>query len=177
MVTKLQRVIQPFPAAEPEIGCLLAMLADSRDRTRQAVQDLKPAAVDWIGGFNGHCIGTLLYHIAAVEISWLGIEVAEGHLPETVWADFPYEVRDEQGRLTTVKGISLADHLGRLKRVRARLLETYQSMSLAEYRRPRQLTEYDVTPEWVLHHLMQHEAEHRDEIRSLRAAAARELEA
>ncbi len=37
--------------------------------------------------------------------------------------------------------------------------------------RPRRLPGYDVTPCWVLHHLMQHEAEHRAEIARLRAAA------
>jgi uncharacterized damage-inducible protein DinB len=32
---------------------------------------------------------------------------------------------------------------------------------------------YDVTPEWVLHHLMQHEAEHRSQIGAPRARAQR----
>jgi uncharacterized damage-inducible protein DinB len=35
----------------------------------------------------------------------------------------------------------------------------------------RSLAEYDVTPEWVLHHMMQHEAEHRGQIGALRAGA------
>jgi uncharacterized damage-inducible protein DinB len=37
------------------------------------------------------------------------------------------------------------------------------------------LPPYDVTPEWVLHHLMQHEAEHRSQIGALRARAQRQL--
>ena len=32
-------------------------------------------------------------------------------------------------------------------------------------------------PEWVLHHLMQHEAEHRSQIGALRARAQRQLSA
>ena len=41
-------------------------------------------------------------------------------------------------------------------------------MTLDEFRRPRSLPQYDVTPEWVLHHLTQHEAEHRGHIQGLR---------
>jgi hypothetical protein len=33
------------------------------------------------------------------------------------------------------------------------------------------MPDYEVTPEWVLHHLCQHEAEHRAEIAALRAGA------
>jgi uncharacterized damage-inducible protein DinB len=48
-------------------------------------------------------------------------------------------------------------------------------MHLDEFRRIRSLAEYGVTPEWVLHHLMQHEAEHRSQIGALRIAAERAL--
>jgi uncharacterized damage-inducible protein DinB len=41
-------------------------------------------------------------------------------------------------------------------------------MSLAEFRRPRQGPSYTVTPEWVIHHLTQHEAEHRGQIVQLK---------
>ena len=51
----------------------------------------------------------------------------------------------------------------------------YQQMSLEDFRRARVLEAYDVTPEWVLHHLCQHEAEHRDEIIALREGAQKSL--
>lgn len=51
------------------------------------------------------------------------------------------------------------------------------SAEQAEFRRVRSLPYYDVAPEWVLHHLMQHEAEHRSQIGSLRARAQRQLNA
>jgi uncharacterized damage-inducible protein DinB len=45
-------------------------------------------------------------------------------------------------------------------------------MTVAEFRRPRPVNFYLVTPEWVLHHLMQHEAEHRGQIEILATLAA-----
>lgn len=171
MSEKPQRVIVPLPGCVPEIGIALAMIEDCRARTRNALRDLNPAAVDRVDGLNGHSIGTLLFHIAAIEIDWLATEVLEGKAPDSIWAYFPHEVRDEQGKLTSVMGVNLDDHWKRLDVVRGLLLETFKAMSLDEYRRVRELEQYDVTPEWVLHHLMQHEAEHRDEMISLRAAA------
>ena len=61
-------------------------------------------------------------------------------------------------------GLDLAAHLARLGAVRAQLLATFSAMSLDDFRRLRALPEYDVTPQWVVHHLLQHEAEHRGEI-------------
>jgi uncharacterized damage-inducible protein DinB len=44
-----------------------------------------------------------------------------------------------------------------------------------EFRRPRHLEQYDVTPQWVLHHLIQHEAEHRGQILDRRTEAEQTL--
>lgn len=175
MTDKLQHIIHPLPDCAPEIGRTLWMLEDCRKRTRKALQNLNPVTVDWVGGLTGHSIGTLLYHVAAIEIDWFVVEVMQGGVPESVWDDFTWEVRDEQGQLTAVTGVSLADHWARLDKVRGLLLDAYRAMSLEDYRRPREMDKYDVTPDWVLHHLMQHEAEHRDEIIALRAGAEANL--
>ena len=113
----------------------------------------------------GNGIGTLLYHIAAIEADWLSVEVREeSDYPPAMVALFPHEVRDAAGRLTVVTGRDLAAHLARLDAVRTQLLATFSAMSLANFTRIRVLPEYDVTPQWVVHHLLQHEAEHRGEI-------------
>ena len=87
---------------------------------------------------------------------------------EAVESWFPYDVRDESGRLTTVKGFGLRDYLARMKAIRTNLLAGFQTMRLETFRTAREMENYHVTPEWVLHHLAQHEAEHRGEILMLR---------
>jgi hypothetical protein len=42
-------------------------------------------------------------------------------------------------------------------------------MTAEDLHRVRTLPQYDVSPAWVLHHLSQHEAEHRGEIESILA--------
>jgi uncharacterized damage-inducible protein DinB len=166
--TREYKTVHPLPDCDPVIGAALWGIEDARQRTREALQSFNPAALEALIDGKGHSASTLLYHIAAIELDWLYAEVLEQRFEGTIMQHFPYDVRDKQGRLTVVTGESLESLWARLDAVRALLLQTYKVMSLAEYRRPRTLEHYDVTPEWVLHHLMQHEAEHRDELRRLR---------
>ncbi len=169
--SKRQMSIEPLPGYEPEIGRMLWMLENERKRSRRSLDAIHPDAIDWEPHADGNSIGTLLYHIALIELDWLATEIMEGKLGEDIFSKFPHPVRDAQGRLTVVKGISLDEHYRRLDSVRMLVLNSFKGMSIAEFRRLRHLPDYDVTPEWVLHHLMQHEAEHRGEMATVRTLA------
>jgi uncharacterized damage-inducible protein DinB len=159
---------EALPGYEPEIGRLIWMLEANRQRTKAAVEDLAAEAVDWTPAPEANSIGALLYHIAAIELDWLYVDVLQQPFPATMTALFPEDVRDEVDSLARARGMSLAAQLRRLDTVRDLLLGSYREMTLTDYRRPRELPEYDVTPEWVLYHLLQHEAVHRGEISLLR---------
>lgn len=168
LLTK-QYIVNPIQECHEEIGRALWMLEDARQRTRNEMTHIDATMIDKVGGSNDHSIGSLLYHIAAIEISWLAEEVAvENQMPKDVWDHFPFDVRNDEGKLTSVKGVNMEEHWQRLDYTRQLLLRVYKPMSLEEFRRPRHFEAYDVTPEWVLHHLMQHEAGHREEMCILR---------
>lgn len=167
-------IIERAEARDPAIGRALWTLDDARRRTGEVLADLDEAALDWAATPAGNSIGTLLYHIAAIEADWLYAEVLEEEqFPPEVVALFPHDVRDERGRLTPVRGLDLEAHLRRLDAVRERLWAVFGAMAPADFRRARGLPDYDVTPEWVIHHLAQHEAEHRGQIGTLRELAGR----
>ena len=174
MHIRRQNIVDLGLIHEPAIGQWLWALQDSRQRTMEELELLSPSMIDWLPPDNESSIGTILYHLADIEADWLYVEVLEQTLPPKVTALFPYPTRDAQGLLTHVQGFSLEQHLRRLVTVRELLLAVFQPMDLAEFRRVRSLPDYDVTPEWVLHHLMQHEAEHRSQIGSLRVRAERQ---
>ena len=157
--------------AEPAIGAWLWALNDARRRTLVHLHDLPAEAIDWRPADSAQSIGSILYHLALIEADWLYTEVLEQPLPDQLAALFPYDARDQQGLLTSIQSIALDQHLARLDTVRQHILAVYQAMDLHDFRRVRHLPDYDVTPEWVLHHLTQHEAEHRSEIGALRARA------
>jgi len=163
-------VITPITAAEAEIGRMLWMLQDTRARTKEALDGLDPANVDLSPEPFENSINTLLYHLAVIEADWLYSEVLERDFPEEILSLFPEGVRDASGTLIQPRQRDLERHLQVLDEIRTLVLETYSSMSIEDFRRPRSLPQYEVTPEWALHHLMQHEAEHRGHIQTLRQA-------
>jgi hypothetical protein len=103
---------------------------------------------------------------------WLFFDVLGREFPDEVKADLPIEVRADDG-LTRVGGLSLEDHLGRLDRTRAVFLEQVRDMDLGDFRRlsAPEGEDYECTPEWVIYHLIEHEAGHAYQMRSLRRRA------
>jgi uncharacterized damage-inducible protein DinB len=169
---KTKLIVESYGSEELEIGRWLWALQDTRKRTLEALEQVPPELLDWLSGSGQSSIGTVLYHIADIEADWLYAEVLERSIPREVTALFPFPIRDKGGRLTQVTGFGLQEHLDRLETVRGLLLDAFAEMGLTDFGRVRLLPPYDVTPEWVLDHLMQHEAEHCSQIvRTLRAGA------
>lgn len=150
-------------ADEPEVGRWLSALEDARRDTVKELEGVSDESLDWSPpGVAPNTMGTLLYHIALVEADWLLADIL-GPEAAPPWPEdlLPFGDRDKDGTLTIVRGESVAQHLERLRAVRELLFEYLRPMSLEEFHRLRARETWDVTPAWVLHHLLQHEAEHR----------------
>jgi hypothetical protein len=179
MATVQQRelTVQPLPGYDQEIGTWLWAMQEVRRRTLLLIDGLDQRTLDWEGpDGRENAIGTLLYHIAGVEMGWLFWDLLQqSGLPESVMPDFPHTQRGLDNRLTPVLGEPLEAHRGRLARSREVFLETFKSIPADEWRRLRKPKDedYAVTPEWAVFHLVEHEAGHAFQISSLRARAAR----
>ena len=166
----------PLEGYEPEIASWMWALEEARRRTLRYAAGLDQRTLDWEGPDGGeNSIGSLLYHIGAVEMDWLHLDLLLVQPPPQVRADFPLPVSDESKRLTRVSGVALATHLERLARSRAIFLDAFRGMSMAEWRRLRVTMEgdYECTPEWVLFHLVEHESGHAFQISALKGRAKR----
>jgi uncharacterized damage-inducible protein DinB len=170
--------VAALPGFDPEIGRWLWALEEVRRGTLKAVEGLSQQILDWDGDDGQeNSVGSLLYHIALVETSWLYMDIFEQDLPAEVKPDFPYDMADSERNLARVRGVPLADHIARLDRSRKRFLEALHGMSLNDWRRLRSPgdVEYHVTPEWAVFHLIEHEAGHAFQIRSMKRRARRAL--
>ena len=167
------RVITPLPASHPEFGRWLWALEDTRARTKASVAGLDQAALDWTGSGVENSIGSLLYHmahhIALIEGDCLYGDIL-GMVDYPAWLDeadaFVIPDRDDAGRMSVVSGVSLEEHLARLDRVRREFLRLVAPLTTEQLAMPHR---NNTSPAWGLHHLMQHEAEHRGQIATIRA--------
>jgi hypothetical protein len=169
MTDPRERLILEPIADDREVGRWLAALEDARRDTLRELDAVKPEMVDWTPDAPLNSIGTLLYHIGLIEADWVATEIMElAAYPAELSAVLPWQDRDREGRLWRAEGDTLAAHLDRLKTIRAWVLVQLRPMRNDDFHRPRSLERYDVAPDWVLHHLLQHEAEHRSHIAWLR---------
>jgi uncharacterized damage-inducible protein DinB len=168
-----QRVVKVDLAISTELGRWLWCLDDARRRTLQRLAGLDPRLVDWVAPESGNSVGCILYHLAAMELDYLYSDVLGQRMPPDIMQRFPYEIREENGHLTPIRGFELAWYLERLDFAHQRVQELFRAMDIDEFRRVRQLSDrpVDITPEWTLYHLTQHEAEHRGELASIRGRA------
>jgi uncharacterized damage-inducible protein DinB len=168
--------IKPLPGYEPLGGTKLWGFENSRQRTLRTLEGFELNLLDWLPSWGGNTISALLYHLAAIEVDWLFTDILEkDEFPLEIDELFPYDVRDQDGNLTTVPGISLRAHQQRLAAMREYFMDAMLDITDDEFRRARSFPDYLVTPQWVIHHLMQHEAEHRGEIMMIQEAYDHQL--
>lgn len=170
-----KKSLNPLKDYPPVVGQMLWSLEDTRRRTLNVLKDISQAVIDWIPPHEHNSIGTLLYHIPLIETSWLYEDVLQREMPALIEPLFPDHVRDEQEMLTLIEGVSLEEHLVRMQTVRTTLLEEFKAITSEDFNKPRSVEDYTVTPAWVLHHLSQHEAEHRGQIQETRLYAEEKL--
>lgn len=170
--------VRALPGYPDEIGRWLWAMEELRRRTLELVEDLDQATLDWEGqDGQDNSIGSLLYHIALVEMSWLYYDLLRQEFPHEVQVDFPLDMGSSKAGLTRVPNVSLQEHLDRLARSRSVFLDEFRRMTLDDWRRlsSPEGEDYEVTPEWVVFHLVEHEAGHAFQISSTIRRAKRFL--
>ena len=165
-----------FPTADfdPVVARWIWQLADARRLTLEKLTGISDTTLLWRPDAEANAIGTLLYHIVLIELDWLYVEILErpDYISDAAIAMLlPYPDRDKTGRLTVIEGETVQAHLDRMAAARQLLYDALRPMAAEEFYRKRELENYDVTPEWVVYHLIQHETEHRGEIAELRRQA------
>lgn len=163
--------IQPVSCRADEIGRWLYALQQVRQKTRKLIEGASVEMLDWAGPDDDqNSIGTLLYHIAFVELSWIYLDTLQMEFPEHVQTLFPHQGWNDANELTVVRSLSVEDHVARLDASRQITFDLLIDMPLEEWHRPRPPVDgkdYVSTPEWVVFHLIEHEAGHAAQISSL----------
>ena len=166
-MTERERLVLDPGGGDDEIGRWLSAFEEVRHDTMQVLGEIPAEAVDRDPGDGGDTLGTVLYHVALVEVDWVFSDVLDrqDRIPRDL---FPFEDRIEDGHLMPVLGESMERHLDRLAETRALVLDVLRSMSSEDYHEAHVREHFDVAADWVVFHLIDHEVEHRVRLAGLR---------
>jgi uncharacterized damage-inducible protein DinB len=153
------------------LGLLLAQLEDGRMRTLREVAKAPAERLHWSSTEFPNSLAAHLAHLAAIELDWLYCDLLGVEIPAEALESFPIEdVRGEDGQLAQAESATLPELLAALARARYLLLTECGRLEESELGDFVQGLEGAATPEWILSHLLQHEAEHRGVLRRMIAS-------
>jgi uncharacterized damage-inducible protein DinB len=169
-----RKVLVRDARAPGELGFALAALEEVRARTKRAVEGLStPRLAAKTPGANS--IGTLVRHIALIELDWILTDVGRGEgLPD---GTPPMLMLEDP--MADPGPLPLEDFLAALDFAREVTVNRLSRLPAGEPSEEREYFGDDVhrtfNVRWILHHLVVHEAHHLGQIASARAQSARDV--
>lgn len=145
----------------PRVGLLFSMMEKAREKLLKRIEELTLEEMDYSpSGRRIETIGTLLLHIAAVEWSWIFEDIGDTAMDYEKWKH-AFPLREDVDQLTK-QGKKF--YIQRLAEVRSEVFTWMKSIDDKELDRLVPLGETDVSIEWILFHLIEHEAMHIGQI-------------
>ncbi|MDQ3818907.1 MAG: DinB family protein [Acidobacteriota bacterium] len=170
----MKLIRKEFPKVKgvaPEIARSLAAMEEVRASVRRAVRDISDKDVARPAVPGAHSIGALLLHIGEAEWFWMNCVVLGHKLTEEDRQQPFWDVLDDpegfaNKNYSTRFCLETAD---RLREETRKLLATLSDADLEKtYSYTRDGTTMETTLRWILHHLVDHEAQHKGQILMLK---------
>jgi uncharacterized damage-inducible protein DinB len=168
----------PVEGYSPQVGRYVAQLTEVRDDLKQEVASLSIAQLDWHPDEQTESIGTLLLHCDAIEWSWLHEDVL-GERSDDYTGDWSEALPIRRG-VAQVTGRPIEHYLQKLDATRAHTLEILRGFTDADLSRlvgeaapspGEEKRSRLYTIDWVIWHIIEHEATHVGQIELLRRLA------
>ncbi len=162
----------PAEGVSTGIGFYLSALDDARKDLRGLLADLSPAQLAQSAVAGAHPIGALVLHLGEAESWWIqrnvcGLELTEEEQRAAHWTD-DFDDAETFAR----RGYTAQYCLDALDRIRDRTRELLAAFSDDDLDRLFTFQHAERTREvslrWVLHHLVDHEAQHKGQVSMLK---------
>ncbi|MFW9922701.1 MAG: DinB family protein [Candidatus Thorarchaeota archaeon] len=154
------------PSLEPKISLLYAQMQEVRKRLLRIIEPIDDNMIDFSPNEKEfETIGTMLYHIAGVEWSWIFQDIDGEELDEEKWK-YAFPLRKEVN-IPQLKGQGKKFYLIELESVRKKVFERLKKFSDNDLEKLYGTETEKFSLEWVLFHLIEHETIHIGQIQIL----------
>jgi uncharacterized damage-inducible protein DinB len=166
-----RKILNPAPGVSREIGFYLAGMEEVREQLREAVEGLSDDYIGRLALSDAHSIGALVLHIGEAEWYWMQC-IVSGHEITNEIRCAPYwdVLKDPRGFAD--KRYSAEFCLNEIKQIRDQTHKTLAEFkdsdleSIFSIERGGEIHERSLR--WILHHLIDHEAQHKGQILMLK---------
>jgi uncharacterized damage-inducible protein DinB len=166
-----RRVLTPHPGLSKGIGYYLSGMEDVRAQVVEAVQNIPDEMIGKPAFLGSHSIGALVLHIGEAEWFWMQM-VVSGHQLTEEDKNAPYwDILDDVDAVIR-KRFTTRFCLQEIEKIRNQtrdVLFSYSDKDLEQifsFERRGETTEYNLR--WILHRLIDHEAQHKGQILMLK---------
>jgi uncharacterized damage-inducible protein DinB len=159
--THAQYEIKPAAGYTPQIGVMVDMLEEIKDRIIHDIDDLNQAETDYLFDDKANSIGAIVMHLAATE-AYYQVETLEGRAFTDDEASF-WGVGGDLGEESREKlvGKPIAYYLDLWHKVRAKTLEGLKTRDDAWFAAN---IDENMNNHWVWFHVLEHQANHMGQI-------------
>ena len=170
-----RRVLTPHPGLSTGIGYYLGGMEEVRRQVAVAVKAVPEELIGKPAFLGAHSIGALVLHIGEAEWFWMQMVVARHELTEEDQKAPYWDVLDDIERVAR-NGYTIEFCLSEIEKIRNQtrdVLFSYNDKDLERiitYERRGETTEYNLR--WILHHLIDHESQHKGQILMLKRLMA-----
>jgi uncharacterized damage-inducible protein DinB len=166
-----RKTLNPIPGFTTEIGFYLGGMEEVREQLREAVEGMSDVHIGRPAISDAHAIGALVLHIGEAEWYWMQCVVSGHRVTEEIRCAPYWDVlEDPQG--FSDKSYSAEFCLNEIKKVREQTYETLAAFKDSDLERIFSIERDGETHErslrWILHHLIDHEAQHKGQILMLK---------
>jgi uncharacterized damage-inducible protein DinB len=170
-----RRLLTPHPGLSIGIGYYLSGMEEVRSQLSAAVRTIPDDLIGKPAFLGAHSIGGLVLHIGEAEWFWMQMVVSGHNLTDEDRTAACWDILDDLERVAQ-RGYTAEFCLGEIEKIRNQtrdVLFAYNDKDLERiitFERNGQTTEYNLR--YILHHLIDHEAQHKGQIFMLKRLMA-----
>lgn len=170
-----RRVLERYPGLSTAIGYYLSGMEEVRGQVNAVVKTIPDDLIGKPAFLGAHSIGGLVLHIGEAEWFWMQLVVCGHELTEEDEQAPYWDVLDDVDGVAR-KGFTTEFCLQEIERIRNQTRDVLFSFSdkdlerIITFERKGETTEYNLR--WILHRLIDHEAQHKGQILMLKRLMA-----